>query len=250
MIATQDLSVELGKKQVVSAVSFQAVAGELTAVIGPNGSGKTSLLRALAGEVQYRGSATLNGHEVSRTQAWKLALNRAVLPQFSTVMFPFTVREVVCLGGLAKNQDMLDLPEQALAKVGLSGFGGRKYNELSGGEQQRVQFARVLVQVWGEIDERNPCWLFLDEPISSLDIQHQLTIMNIAKEFAQSGGGVIAVLHDLNIAAMFSDKILLMLDGSPLSIGKPAEVLKNATLNKAFSCNLKVGKTPPKSEQF
>ncbi|MEM9330606.1 MAG: heme ABC transporter ATP-binding protein [Pseudomonadota bacterium] len=250
MITTRGLSVKLGTKQVVGDITLEADAGALTAVIGPNGSGKTSLLRALAGEIPYTGSATINNDEVSVTPAWKLAMNRAVLPQFSTVMFPFTVREVVSMGGLASKKDLNDVPEQALTKVGLSGFGGRKYEELSGGEQQRVQFARVLVQVWKPVKDKKPSWLFLDEPISSLDIQHQLAIMNVARDFSRNGGGVISILHDLNIAAMFADKIILMLEGTALRIGKPAEVLKDSILKQAFNCDLKVGKAPSNPKQF
>ncbi|MEM7214511.1 MAG: heme ABC transporter ATP-binding protein [Pseudomonadota bacterium] len=255
MISALDVSVRFGRREVVKSVELKASAKGITAIIGPNGSGKTSLLRALSGEVSYSGDVTINSLEVKGTPAWRLASERAVLPQFSNVTFPFTVREIISLGIIAKSQRVAGaaentLPERALAKVGLSDFCGRRYHELSGGEQQRVQFARVLAQVWEPVLDGIPRWLFLDEPISSLDIQHQLTIMNIARDFAKSGGGVVAILHDLNLAAMYADQIVLMKDGEILSDGTPQKVLTNALLKKAFDCDLKVGKVPTKDQKF
>src|SRR5690606_8947929 len=114
---------------------------------------------------------------------------------------------------------------QALARVDLAGFAGRLYQELSGGEQQRVQLARVLCQVWTPVLEGQPRYLFLDEPVSSLDIRHQLIIMNIARDFARRGGAVVAILHDLNLTAMFSDRIFVMHRGRLAAGGTPQDVL-------------------------
>ncbi|MEM7068012.1 MAG: heme ABC transporter ATP-binding protein [Pseudomonadota bacterium] len=255
MIVARDLYVSYGKKPVVKGACLEARAGELTAIIGPNGSGKTSLLRALSGEVKYQGSANLNAMEVNRTSAPLMATHRGVLPQFSNVSFPFTVGEIVRMGMTigysgSDNFKAADRVLQALDKVGLSEFVGRKYQELSGGEQQRVQFARVLSQVWEPVFEGVPRWLFLDEPISSLDIQHQLTIMNLSREFSQSGGGVISILHDLNLTAMYADQIILMRDGQIMRAGEPSYVLQDSILETAFGCALRVGKTPPAGQQF
>ena len=145
----------------------------------------------------------------------ELAAVRAVLPQATALSFPFTVREIVKLGLVGGRSGVAAggadrLPEQALARVDLDGFSGRFYQELSGGEQQRVQLARVLCQVWAPVLDGKPRYLLLDEPVSSLDIKHQLIIMNIARDFARSGGGVIAILHDLNLTAMFADRIFVM----------------------------------------
>ena len=139
---------------------------------------------------------------------WESAALRAVLPQQTALSFPFTVREIVRLGMLDGRSGVLAgeaerLPDRALARVDLDGFAGRFYQELSGGEQQRVQLARVLCQVWAPVLEGAPRYLFLDEPVSSLDIKHQLIIMDIARDFARRGGGVVAILHDLNLTAMY-----------------------------------------------
>src|SRR5690606_14331318 len=145
------------------------------AIIGPNGSGKTTLLRAIAGDIAASGIVRINSLDITKLRPWQLATLRAVLPQPATLAFPFTVREVVALGITdGSRQDASRRPEEALARVDLAGFGGRMYQELSGGEQQRVQLARVLCQVWSPASEEGPRWLLLDEPITGLDIKHQL----------------------------------------------------------------------------
>jgi iron complex transport system ATP-binding protein len=206
MIEASGLSVCFGKTPILRDVAFSAEAGAVTAIVGPNGSGKTTLMRALTGDLAYKGRVEINGHDLSSLKSWQLAAMRAVLPQAATLSFPFTVREIVRLGLVsgrsgARNGEAETIAEQALARVDLAGFAGRFYQELSGGEQQRVQLTRVLCQVWRPVLDGVPRFLFLDEPVSSLDVRHQLVIMRIAREFAQAGGGVVAILHDLNLTA-------------------------------------------------
>ncbi|MGO4833782.1 heme ABC transporter ATP-binding protein, partial [Rhizobiaceae sp. 2RAB30] len=217
--------------------------------------GKTTFLKALSGDLPCRGSISLNGRELSTLKPWEAAAMRAVLPQATALSFPFTVREVVKLGllggrsgALAGEQDRL--PERALARVDLDGFGGRFYQELSGGEQQRVQLARVLCQVWAPVLEGRPRYLFLDEPVSSLDIKHQLIIMNIAREFARRGGGVVAILHDLNLTAMYADRVFVMHRGRLAAAGAPGEVLSDELISRVFDCRLKVGALPQGNTPF
>ena len=255
MIAAENLNVELGGKPILSNVKFAAQAGNVTAIIGPNGSGKTTLLRTLCGELPYTGSAKIAGTELCGMSALELAQKRAVLSQFSGVAFPYTVAEVVSLGIAVFNPgtnaiDQGKKVSQALERVGLRDFATRRYHELSGGEQQRVQLARVLCQVWEPTENGQPKWLFLDEPVSSLDIQHQLTIMEIAKTFAQGGGGVVTIMHDLNLTVMYAHQIVLMKNGSVLGAGTPKQVMKNKTLSEAFDCDLKVGIAPAKGEPY
>jgi iron complex transport system ATP-binding protein len=246
MIETKDVSVSLGKKQILSAIGMAARPGEITVIVGPNGSGKTTLMKTLSGDLAYRGRITLNGLQLSSMKPWQMAALRAVLPQSTTLAFPFTVREIVRLGltngrSGALPDAVADLPERALVRVDLGNFGGRLYQELSGGEQQRVQLARVLCQVWSPVLEGQPRYLFLDEPVSSLDVKHQLLIMNVARDYARRGGGVIAVLHDLNLAAMFADRIVMMHKGRIAAAGTAAEVLTEKTLATIFDCRLAVG---------
>ncbi|RUZ98911.1 ATP-binding cassette domain-containing protein, partial [Mesorhizobium sp. M7A.F.Ca.US.002.01.1.1] len=153
MIEAKDVSVDIAGKPIVSGVDFHARPGEIAAIVGPNGSGKTTFLKALSGELAYTGRVALNGRDLSPMKPAEAAVHRAVLPQATTLSFPFTVREVVKLGLVGGRSGALPgedarLPERALARVDLDGFAGRFYQELSGGEQQRVQLARVLCQVW------------------------------------------------------------------------------------------------------
>ncbi|GAA6200459.1 heme ABC transporter ATP-binding protein [Aquicoccus sp. SU-CL01552] len=246
-----DITVRLSRRKILHGVDFVAEPGALTAIVGPNGSGKTTFLRALAGEVPHGGRVTLNGHDTAHLKPWQVAALRGVLPQFTPVAFPFTVIEIVRLGltaGTAAEDD--SLPVQALARVGLSGFANQFYSELSGGEQQRVQLARVLTQVWAPVEDGQPRWLLLDEPVSSLDIGHQLQVMELARDYTRAGGGVIAVMHDLNLTAMFADHIVLFQSGRILASGSPAEVLTDETLSTAYGCNLRVNTPPPGSIPF
>jgi len=255
MIQLDEVSIDIGRKRIVSDVSFSAFAGEVTAIVGPNGSGKTTLLKAMSGELGYSGSILMGGREVNAARLWEMAALRAVLPQATTLSFPFTVREIVKLGLTSGRSGVVGpglelLPDEALERVDLAGFAGRFYQELSGGEQQRVQLARVLCQVWTPVLDGVPRCLFLDEPVSSLDIRHQLTIMDIARDFAAAGGGVVAILHDLNLTAMYADRIVMMHKGRAEACGAPAEVLNDERISRVFECGLRVGVTPPGGAPF
>ena len=255
MIEARDVSVDIAGKRIVAGVDFAARPGEIAAIVGPNGSGKTTFLKALSGELAYTGYVALNGRDLSAMKPVEIATQRAVLPQATTLSFPFTVREVVKLGLVGGRSGVLPgedarLPERALARVDLDGFAGRFYQELSGGEQQRVQLARVLCQVWAPVLDGKPRYLFLDEPVSSLDIKHQLIIMNIARDFARRGGGVVAILHDLNLTAMFADRIFVMHRGRLAATGSPQDVLSDELIEKVFDCRLKVGVLPAANMPF
>jgi iron complex transport system ATP-binding protein len=245
MLTATDIQLNIGKSKILHGVDFEARSGQLTAIVGPNGSGKTTLLKAMTGELPYRGLVALDHTNVTRIPAPILATRRAVLPQTAGIAFPFTVQEVVRLGLIA-GLDAGDqtLPSQALNHVGLSGYEGRFYHELSGGEQQRCQLARVLVQVWKPLRDGISSWLFLDEPVSALDIGHQLEVMTIARRFAEGGGGVIAVMHDLNLTAMFADSILLMQSGQAVVQGNPTTVLTDDYLSDAYGCGVRVNIAP------
>lgn len=221
-VVARSLTAGFGRVPVLHGVDLLANAGEVTAIVGPNGSGKTTLMRCLTGDMAHGGRLTINGLNPATCAPWRMAAMRAVLPQASALSFPFTVLEVVRLGVSAgAGGDRHGIAPQALARVGLSGFGGRLYQELSGGEQARVQLARVLAQVWRAPPDGAPRWLFLDEPVAALDIAHQRVVMSLARDFARDGGGVIAVMHDLNLTAGFADRMVLLADGRVLAGGRP-----------------------------
>lgn len=245
MLVVEDISVALGRRPVLRNVSLSARPGTLTAIVGPNGSGKTTLMRAMTGEVAYQGKITLNDLDVARAKAWQLAGIRAVMAQETQLAFPFSVLEVIRLGlGMGQHAGNPDLPQRALAEVDLLPYANRNYQDLSGGERQRVQLARALVQVWNPVADGAARWLFLDEPVASLDLGHQLQVMRLARRFADAGGGVIAVMHDLNLSAMFADRLALLSEGGLVAAGTPESVLTDAQLSRAYGCAIRTNALP------
>ncbi|MBF9036702.1 heme ABC transporter ATP-binding protein [Rhodobacterales bacterium HKCCE2091] len=245
-LTARDIRVRYGRADVLHGIGAEMAAGRVTCIVGPNGSGKTTFLKALTGDVPFSGAVGINGEDIAGLRPWDLARRRGVLPQATRLAFPFTVIEVVRLGlvdpGLARRGT---IPHEALAAVGLAGFEGRFYQELSGGEQQRVQLARVLTQVWEPVGADGPRWLFLDEPVSTLDIGQQLQVMRLARGYADAGGGVVAVMHDLNLTAMFADRVILFRSGRKRAEGSAAEVLRDDLLSEVYGCPVATNRTPP-----
>ncbi|MDP5334095.1 MAG: heme ABC transporter ATP-binding protein [Paracoccaceae bacterium] len=251
MLTVDDLHISLAGASVLHGVTLQAEPGQVTAIVGPNGSGKTTLLRAITQDLPYSGKISLDGSDIANLSGRQLAARRAVLPQASRIAFPFTVLEIVRLGMMSSARPAPDArAAAALARVGLAGFEDRFYQELSGGEQQRAQLARVLTQVWDPVGADGPNWLLLDEPVSSLDIGHQLEVMDLIADYARNGGGVIAVMHDLNLTAMFADRIVLLSGGQCLAAGPPDAVLTDAILSRAYRCTLRVNTAPPEPATY
>jgi len=244
MIALESVVVALGGRQVVDGVSFTAKPGALTAIIGPNGSGKTSTLKAISGEYRYRGRIALNGADLGSLSIARQARMRAVLSQSIQLGFPFLVREVLEMGVVAgevhSRLEADRIVDAALAAVDLAGFGDRISTALSGGEQSRMHMARVLCQIHNPVEQGEPRWLFLDEPVASLDVKHQLAIMRTGRDFARRGGGVLAVMHDLNLTAMFADHVLMLKNGRLFAQGAPAEVFTEDMLEAVYGCRLAV----------
>lgn len=251
MLSAEAIHVTLSGKPILNGVDFWAKAGQITAIVGPNGSGKTTLLRAITQDLPYGGRITLDGADIARLPGWVLAARRAVLPQASRIAFPFTVLEIVRFGLMASATPApRDRPAEALARVGLAGYEGRFFQELSGGEQARVQLARVLAQVWEPVGPEGARWLFLDEPVASLDIGHQLEVMAIMADYAAQGGGVVAVMHDLNLTALHAASVAMLAGGRVTAQGAPAAVLTDAGLSAAYGCTLKVNLAPAPPATF
>lgn len=235
-----NLRLERGGRALLDDVSLTVAAGEVLAVLGPNGAGKSSLRKALSGEWQpSRGTVTLNDKPLTQWPLADLARMRAVLPQDSTLNFPFTVLEVALLGrtphlrGRERPHD-LTVARAALEAAEASHLATRLYPTLSGGERQRVQLARVLAQVWDAPQDGAARYLLLDEPTSNLDLAHQHQTLAIARRFAAQGVGVFIILHDLNLAAQYADRLLLLKAGRVVVTGSPVEVLQAELLREVF----------------
>lgn len=235
----KNLSVTRGPLAVLRDLTLTLHPGEVTVLIGPNGSGKSTLLAAISGALAYRGSVRLNGDEVRSARPELLAARRALMSQQAEVAFPFPVAEIVALG--ARRALPASRIEALLAEVGLAGFAGRNAMALSGGEAQRMHLARALAQT--EAAEA-PFWLMLDEPVSSLDLAHQLAVMDRAAAFARKGGGVLMVLHDLNLAIRGADRLIVLHHGRIHADGRPSRVLNDALIEKVYGCKVPVSRVP------
>ncbi|MEM9530261.1 MAG: heme ABC transporter ATP-binding protein [Pseudomonadota bacterium] len=245
-LAARSVSVRLGGRLILDDVSLICDSQQTTALIGPNGAGKSTLLRTLAGEIGASdGEVLVDRLPITQLSAVALAGRRAVMTQSSEIVFDFTVEEVLSLGMIS---DRLRPAERqaAIERVArdsdIRHLQSRSYNTLSGGEKQRVQFARALLQIRpaaGDDTDQAP-YLLLDEPTSSLDLSHELMLLEAVTREASRGVGVLIVIHDLNLAARFADQIALMQDGRIMAVGAPQEVLDNQRLSDVYRTPVRV----------
>ncbi|HEX9952603.1 MAG TPA: heme ABC transporter ATP-binding protein [Rubricoccaceae bacterium] len=251
MLALDSVTVRAGQATLLDALSLHVAPGEVVAVVGPNGAGKTTALRVLAGEtVPANGRVLLDGRPLAETPAAALALRRAVLPQESALAFGFTALDVVLLGRTphrSTRRDDLAAAGSAMAQAGVDGLADRRYPTLSGGERQRVHLARALAQLDGTASgDGAPAgrYLLLDEPTSALDLGHQHAVLKTARRQAAEGVGVLAVLHDLNLAAQYADRIAVLAAGRLVAVGPPHAVLTPTIVRCAFGITVMVTAHP------
>lgn len=232
------LSLQLGRKTLLDQVSLTLQPGEVLALLGPNGAGKSTFLKVLSGEFeQLDGQVMLNGRCKTDWPREVLAKTVAVLPQHSELAFPFSAFEVVLLGRLphstGRKRDA-EIAQLALRKVDGWHLRDAAYPSLSGGEKQRVQLARVLAQIWQD-HGYGPRYLLLDEPTSALDLAHQHQTLALARDWAdEQGVGVLAILHDMNLAASYADRIGLLQNGQLKALGAVDKVLTPELLEPVF----------------
>jgi iron complex transport system ATP-binding protein len=233
VLRSRGLTRTAGPARIVDDVALDVVAGEIVALAGPNGAGKTTLLRLLAGELApSAGSVELLGRPVGACAALERARLCALMPQSTSVAFPFTVRQVVEMGRHPWRRvpgpagEDVHAVAGALADTGVEHLAERTFPSLSGGEQALVTLARVLAQ--------RTQVLLLDEPTAALDIRHQQRVLGIARRAAGRGVAVVVVLHDLNHAAAYADRILLMDRGRVVADGTPRDVLSGARLSSVY----------------
>ena len=230
-------------------VSCCVKGGDILAVIGPNGAGKSSLLQSIAGDFDsFIGSINLAGKPIDpKFQAKQIA----VLPQFSLLNFPYRVNEVVQLGRTPhRTGTVIDkqIIKEVLDVMDISELCSRHYTDLSGGEKQRVQIARVLAQIWRAEDSANKQRvLLLDEPTTALDLGHQFQLMKTLQQFSASNVIIIMVLHDLNLVARYTTKCLALLNSKVLSFGKTNDVLNQQTIETLFATKVCITTHPNNS---
>lgn len=241
----QALTYRIADKTVLHNVSLSLNQGEMVALIGPNGAGKSTLLRLLTGYLPpTSGSCKLVGKPLDRWSTQMLSRHRAVMRQQTQLEFDWPVEAVI---GMGRSPWTLQPEAAVIAQVmqitGCTPLAGRKYAALSGGEQQRVQLARALAQLWCDGAPRG--WLFLDEPTSALDLYHQQHVLRLLKSLTAKGNlHVCVVLHDLNLAALWADRIVLMHEGKIVSQGAPDSVLQADDLARWYGAQVHVGLHP------
>jgi iron complex transport system ATP-binding protein len=254
MLETTQLAVDRGTRRVLSGVTLAFAPGRLIVIAGPNGAGKSTLIKALSGELPpAQGAVLLDGVRLHRIPAAALAARRAVVPQATVLSFPFTVLEVVRLGSSVPGFSLKGHDEcaiAALASVDLSHLAHRLYTELSGGERQRVHFARALCQLRSSNFIAGSTVLLLDEPTSNLDLAHQMLLLGQGKQEAQAGRIVVAVLHDLNLAAAFADEVILIGNGGVVAQGTPNAIFSDIVLSELYDQGIRVNTTPRDGRPF
>jgi iron complex transport system ATP-binding protein len=239
-LTARDITVEIGGKRLLDGVSLSVAPGEVVALVGPNGAGKSTLLKVLAGDLApNEGAVVIESRPIETCSTRELARMRSVLPQQTVLQFAFTAREVVEMGRSphrGMHGDDLAVVDASLARTETIHLAERIYPTLSGGEQGRVTLARVLAQ-------ECPV-LLLDEPTASLDIRHQQMVMEVARELAGQGASIVAVLHDLNLAASHADRVAVLSRGRLVANGTPWATMTEELLSEVFAHPITVGRHP------
>jgi len=246
-LVADNISLHLAGFDLLRNISLEVETGKVTAIVGPNGAGKSSLLKVLTGEMAAtKGQVYLNNRLLQHWPLLDKAQLLAVLPQHTMLNFPFTADEVVGLGriphntGLSKDREIIT---EALDLVDASYLQKRLYTQMSGGERQRVQLARVLAQIW-QASHLGDQFLVLDEPTSAFDLSHQKLTLDIVRQLADKSVGVVMVVHDLNLAARCADNLVVVDAGVIAAQGSPEAVLTEALIDKVFGVKSIIAQHP------
>jgi iron complex transport system ATP-binding protein len=243
-IRTENLTFAYKDKSVLNGVSLSVERGEMVGVLGPNGSGKTTLLKIFSGVLRGQGEVKLNGRSIETYGKRELSRVFAMVPQESQVLFPYTVAEIVLMGRASYHSPLalegkrdLEVARASLELTDSLPFSDRYLHELSGGEKQRVIIARALAQ--------EPQILLLDEPSAFLDLKHQVQVFQIIRRLNRERGlTIVAALHDLNLAALFFPRLVMLRDGRIYRDGSPREVLTEKTIDEVYGIRVRVEKDP------
>ena len=246
-IKSNGIDISLGGRKILNNISVEISIGEITSVIGPNGAGKSTLLKALAGDINPdMGSIFYDKKDLIDINIQERAFTRSVMSQSQQIIFDFSVREIIEMGWV---QSFSDIPYDYFKKTidnicdecGVHHLLGRRFNSLSGGEQRMIHFARTLLQSCG-LSNKIQKYIFFDEPTANLDIKKELHILKVIKKKAREGYGIFLVLHDLNLAYNFSDRIILLKDGEISKTGYPNEVFDDTILSDVYEVDISFDK--------
>ena len=247
-IEVQNISYKINNNQILKNISLTIDQGKICSILGPNGSGKSTLVKIISGDIKpQKGFIFFNDIKLNDISIEDRAKIRSVMSQSQQIFFDFSVREIIEMGWIEENgmyiRSNINESLQRVAKeCEISSLVDRKFNSLSGGEQRRVHFARTLIQLYNKIELNNKRFLILDEPTANLDLLHELKLIRKLKEKANEGFGVLIVLHDLNIAYNFSDKIALINNGEINHNGLPDDIFSEEILTSTYKMPIKVDK--------
>jgi len=250
MIEARNITVTINTKILVNNVSMNLEPGKFSVVLGKNGAGKSTFLKAITGDITPEsGNVLIDGKDLKSLSPLHLARKRAVMMQNLHLSFSFTSLEVVLMGRVPHTNGFESVRDHEIAvnclrQAGVEHLANRTFPTLSGGEKQRVQFARMLAQLWNNIESSQPCCLLLDEPLSSLDLAHQHSVMQLVQNLSRKNVAVLMILHDLNLAAQYADEVNVMKDGKTYALGSPNEVFKPEIIEMAFDCPVHVMQHP------
>jgi len=246
----ESVSLKLDNRQILKDVSLEINEGEIVSVIGPNGAGKSTLLNVLTGDINPdSGEISYDNKQLKQISIQERAFTRSVMSQMQTLVFNFSVKDVIEMGWLQRgNSDFSNNFSMAFENVtkecNVHNLIHRKFNSLSGGEQRRVHFARTLLQLWRPSESNDPRYLLLDEPTANLDLSSEMLLMNILKKRASLNVGILVILHDLNLASHFADKIAIIKDGEIMAFGEPEKIMEDAFLTSIYEVPIKVKHGP------
>lgn len=245
MISVEQIKYSIGAKNILNNISIQFLPGTCNLIIGPNGSGKSTLIKLLSGELDnYDGRVMYNGADIKTYSKLRLAASRAVLSQQTELSFPMLVEEVVMLGRnphfeFNPSKKDLEIVNEVINLLDLNSFTHRNYQSLSGGEKQRVHYARVLAQIW-ESPNGEQRYLFLDEPLNNLDIYYQEHFLKMAVSLLNETTTLIGVVHDINIALRYADQLSFLKEGAIIKNGAPAKIVDAILIKEVFNVDAQI----------
>jgi len=232
--------------EIVKDISIEIMPGELLTVLGPNGSGKSTLLKLISGDITpTKGEIFIDSEPLKTISIKRRALKRSVMSQSQQIMYDFSVEDIIRMGWLndlknKSNFNFINILKDISSECEISHLLNRSINNLSGGEQRRVHFARALIQLKNDLNNQDNKYMLLDEPTANLDISYELNLIKILKKEVSNGIGVFLILHDLNLALNFSDKIALLKEGRLVEFGQPMRIFNDKTLSEIYDTPISV----------
>ena len=245
-IDINSVSLSINEIEIINNISLKIEPGQLTTILGPNGSGKSTLLKIISGDIlPSKGSISMDTISLNDIGVKQQALKRSVMSQSQQVLYDYSVEEIIEMGwvddGNIGNSDKIKQKCMNVAtECSVSHLLKRNFNTLSGGEQRRVHFARTLLQIDHNYEIVGSRYMFLDEPTANLDLSFELQLIQLLKIKSEEGIGVLLIIHDLNLARKFSDKIAILDKGELRGFGAPSEVLKSKLLSDIFGLAMEV----------